>query len=94
MNSIQRNLVEIAAQACRNGQRVTLDNFHSQAGKTPRASAENADRAAAENRAGRFRLTVYDSSGSEQAHAGVSREDARKLVAAGAEFVGQPWRAP
>lgn len=81
-------------QACRDGQRVTLDNFHSQAGTTPRASVENANRAIAENRAGRFSLTVFDAGGGAPQHAGVNRNDAQKLVAAGAEFIGQPWRAP
>lgn len=93
MNTIRRDLVEVAMQACREGQRVTLDNFHSQSGTTPRASVENANRAIAENRAGRFSLTVLDASGAPL-HAGVNRSDAQKLVAAGAEFIGQPWRAP
>ncbi len=94
MNTIRRDLVEVAIKACREGQRVTLDNFHSQVGTTPRASVENAKRAVAENRAGRYSLTVFDPVGGALQHAGVNRTDAQKLVAAGAEFIGQPWRAP
>ncbi len=94
MNTIRRDLVAVALEACREGKRVTLDNFHSQAGKTPRASVENANRAVAENRAGRFSLTIFDASGGMHLHAGVNRDDAQKLVAAGVEFVGPSWRAP
>jgi len=86
--------MELAMEACRNGQRVTLDNFRTKPGSTPRASEENAHRALAENRAGRFSVTVYDASGVEQAQSSVSRVDARKLVSAGAEFVGRPWLCP
>ena len=94
VNRPRVSAMEIAMQACRDGQRVTLDNFHTKAGSTPRASVENAKRAIAENRAGRFSMTVYDSGGVARAQAGVSRDDAQKLVGAGAEFVGQPWRSP
>lgn len=94
MNTIRRDLVDVAMQACRDGRRVTLDNFRARAGATPLASAQNSQRAIAENRAGRFSLTVVDASGGAQLHAGVNRDEAQKLVAAGAEFIGQPWRAP
>jgi hypothetical protein len=94
MNTIRRDLVEVAMEACRGGHRVTLDNFRAQAGATPRASVQNSNRAIAENRAGRFSLTVFGTNGTEPLHAGVNRDDAQKLVAAGAEFIGQPWRAP
>lgn len=94
MHTVRRDLVEVAMQACRDGQRVTLDNFRAQAGTTPQASVQNSTRAIAENRAGRFSMTVFDASGGEPLHAGVNRGDAQKLVAAGAEFVGPSWRAP
>lgn len=94
MNTIRRDLVAVALQACRDGQRVTLDNFRAQPGKTPQVSQQNSKRAVAENRAGRFSLTIFDPSGNEHLHAGVNREDARMLVAAGAVFIGLEWRAP
>jgi len=94
MNEIRRDLVKTAIDARRDGARVTLDNFRSQPGKTPRASSENANRAMAENRAGRFSLTIFDSTGNAHLHSGVNRDDAQKLVAAGVEYVGAPWRAP
>lgn len=94
VSTIRRNLVELALQACRDGQRVTLDNFRAQLGTTPRGSFESSTRTIAENRAGRFSLTVFVANGGDNLHAGVSREDAQKLVAAGAEFIGQSWRAP
>jgi hypothetical protein len=94
MNTIGRDLVSVALQACQDGQRVTLDNFRAQAGPTPMASLQNSKRAIAENKAGRFSLTVFDAMGAQQLHAGVSRDDAQKLVAAGAEFVGHAWRSP
>lgn len=94
MSIIRRDLVELAMQACRDGQRVTLDNFKAQPGKSALVSLQNTNRASAENRAGRFSLTVFDATGKEHLHAGVNREDAQRLVAAGAEFVGLEWRAP
>jgi hypothetical protein len=94
MSTIRRDLVEVAYEACRDGKRVTLDNFKAQPGKTPQVSVQNSNRAIAENKAGRFSLTVFDAEGKEHLHAGVNREDAQRLMAAGAEFVGHAWRAP
>jgi hypothetical protein len=73
---------------------VTLDNFRAQPGKTPALAGQNSTRASLENRAGRFSMTVFDAEGKEHLNAGVNREDAQKLVDAGAEFIGSAWRAP
>jgi len=86
--------VEVALQARREGRRVILDNFHAQPGATPSVAGLNSTRASSANLAGRYSMTVFDADGKEHLNKGVGREDARKLVAAGAEFVGHAWRAP
>ena len=81
-------------QARREGLRVTLDNLRAQPAKTAAVAGQNSNRASLENRAGRFSMTVFDATGKEHLNAGVNREDAQKLVDAGAEFIGLSWRAP
>ena len=81
-------------QARREGLRVTLDNFRAQPAKTAAAAGQNTTRASHETRAGRFSMTVFDATGKENLNAGVNREDAQRLLDAGAEFIGLAWRAP
>ena len=94
MDTIRRDSVEVAMQARKDGQRVTLDNFRAVPATSSKVSVVNSNRAIAENRAGRFAMTVFDASGNSHLQAGVNRSDAQKLLAAGAEFVGPEWRAP
>lgn len=55
---------------------------------------ENSERANELNRTGRFTMTVFNAEGQPHLHSGVSREDARALMEAGATFEGADLRKP